>query len=545
MVSRKKRSHKDDAQEQLARPWCYYCERDFDDVKILHSHQKAKHFKCERCRKPLNTAGGLAVHMTQVHKETLKEVKNAIPGRESTDIEIFGMEGIPEDVLQAHQTRIMAQLHQKESERRVAQGLPPLGQEGNSKKKIKVDSVDPEEIMKRLAAHKAAQVGASTGASVGTGSQSPISAQDTGGNASPAQPPQVLSPTYPPNPYPAPQSASPAPYQQPQPYGMPPAQQYPASQPPFNQPNQPPYYPPPQQGFNQPPAQPGFSQSPAQPGFSQPPAQPYPGFPPPPQPAYGGYQPPPQPQTQPYGGYPPQQQSPAYPPAQSPYHPPATQNPPPFHQPPPQTQPTTIQPPQSIPGLPARPNIPGLPPRPNFSTPPAPANSFHQPPNPQPSYPGVPQQPQNRGGPPAGNQWQMPNSYQPIPPKPFPPQPHQPTSGSNGEVIINGDQVILSGGKDWAGNPIPSAVIPSKPAEPKVEAEKVEEKKKDDKVPEKEKERDDTGRRKDNKETRMVYPDNDYSPEEKRAALPKYIAFRVRIYPLEAGEKADTEMTSS
>lgn len=33
-------------------------ERDFDDLKILISHQKAKHFKCERCGRRLNTAGG-------------------------------------------------------------------------------------------------------------------------------------------------------------------------------------------------------------------------------------------------------------------------------------------------------------------------------------------------------------------------------------------------------------------------------------------------------------------------------------------------------
>lgn len=47
-------------EELLARPWCYYCERDFDDLKILISHQKAKHFKCERCGRRLNTAGGMS-----------------------------------------------------------------------------------------------------------------------------------------------------------------------------------------------------------------------------------------------------------------------------------------------------------------------------------------------------------------------------------------------------------------------------------------------------------------------------------------------------
>jgi hypothetical protein len=45
-------------EELLARPWCYYCERDFDDLKILTLHQKAKHFKCDRCVRKLNTAGG-------------------------------------------------------------------------------------------------------------------------------------------------------------------------------------------------------------------------------------------------------------------------------------------------------------------------------------------------------------------------------------------------------------------------------------------------------------------------------------------------------
>ncbi|KAK6539210.1 hypothetical protein TWF694_009451 [Orbilia ellipsospora] len=536
MVSRKKRSHKDDAQEQLARPWCYYCERDFDDVKILHSHQKAKHFKCERCRKPLNTAGGLAVHMTQVHKETLKEVKNAIPGRESTDIEIFGMEGIPEDILQAHQTRIMAQIHQKETERRAAQGLPPLGQEGTAKKKIKVDSVDPEEIMKRLAAHKAAQVGGGA-VGPGTGSQSPTSAQDTGGNASPAIPPSAVSPAFPPNTYNAPPSASPQPFQQPpQQYGMPPTPQYPTPPAPYSQPNQPPFYPPAQPGYNQPP-----------------PGQQYPGFPPPQSPGYGGY-PPPQAHNQPpYGAYPPAQPPQSYPPAQAPYHAPPAQTQPSFHQPPPQSQPppqlTTIAPPQNIPGLPARPNIPGLPPRPNFSTPPAPpANNYHQPPpNPQPSYPGGPQQ--NRAMSPGSNQYfppPMPNAYQQMPPKPFPPPPHQQgVGGSNGEVIINGDQVILSGGKDWTGKTIPQAVVPPKSLDAKVESgeTKFEEKKKDDKDAAKAAEKEDTGRRKD-KDTKMVYSDNEYSPEEKRAALAKYVKFSVRIHAV-TEEKADAEMTSS
>lgn len=36
--------------------------------KVLMQHQKAKHFKCGMCPRRLNTAGGLAVHIQQVHK---------------------------------------------------------------------------------------------------------------------------------------------------------------------------------------------------------------------------------------------------------------------------------------------------------------------------------------------------------------------------------------------------------------------------------------------------------------------------------------------
>ncbi|KAK3432432.1 hypothetical protein EUGRSUZ_E04313 [Eucalyptus grandis] len=82
--------------------WCYYCDREFDDEKILVQHQKAKHFKCHACHKKLSTASGMAIHVLQVHKEAVTKVPNAKPGRESTEIEIYGMQGIPPDVLAAH-----------------------------------------------------------------------------------------------------------------------------------------------------------------------------------------------------------------------------------------------------------------------------------------------------------------------------------------------------------------------------------------------------------------------------------------------------------
>ncbi|KAL8114234.1 hypothetical protein AgCh_021187 [Apium graveolens] len=82
--------------------WCYYCDREFDDEKILVQHQKAKHFKCHVCHKKLSTAGGMSIHVLQVHKETVSKVPNAKEGRESTDIEIYGMQGIPAEAMAAH-----------------------------------------------------------------------------------------------------------------------------------------------------------------------------------------------------------------------------------------------------------------------------------------------------------------------------------------------------------------------------------------------------------------------------------------------------------
>ncbi|CAM6073138.1 unnamed protein product [Sphagnum tenellum] len=83
--------------------WCFYCEREFEDEKVLIQHQKAKHFKCHVCHKKLSSAGGMVIHVLQVHKESISKVPNAKPERESlTDLEIYGMEGIPPEILAAH-----------------------------------------------------------------------------------------------------------------------------------------------------------------------------------------------------------------------------------------------------------------------------------------------------------------------------------------------------------------------------------------------------------------------------------------------------------
>ncbi|KAI3359252.1 hypothetical protein L3Q82_002773 [Scortum barcoo] len=88
-----------------------YCNRDFDDEKILIQHQKAKHFKCHICHKKLYTGPGLAIHCMQVHKETIDGVPNAIPGRTDIELEIYGMEGIPEKDMEERR-RVLEQKNQ-------------------------------------------------------------------------------------------------------------------------------------------------------------------------------------------------------------------------------------------------------------------------------------------------------------------------------------------------------------------------------------------------------------------------------------------------
>jgi hypothetical protein len=92
--------------------------------------------------------------MNQVHKETLSQIDNALPNRANLDVEIFGMEGIPEDIVQAHQQRVLQQFAQTEADRRAASGQPgPGGGSGSASKKPKFET--PSEMKKRLAEHKA------------------------------------------------------------------------------------------------------------------------------------------------------------------------------------------------------------------------------------------------------------------------------------------------------------------------------------------------------------------------------------------------------
>ncbi|CAE7219762.1 unnamed protein product [Rhizoctonia solani] len=134
----------------VLRPWCWYCEREFEDEKVLMQHQKAKHFKCGHCPRRLNTAGGLAVHIQQVHKLDPEKIENALPGRDGYEVEIFGMEGIPAPDMAAYKRR-------KEEELGLASGTisqPPA-------KRPKMDYRQPTdaELAAQLAAHKTLMAG--------------------------------------------------------------------------------------------------------------------------------------------------------------------------------------------------------------------------------------------------------------------------------------------------------------------------------------------------------------------------------------------------
>ncbi|KAK3717359.1 hypothetical protein QZH41_011589, partial [Actinostola sp. cb2023] len=89
--------------KKAIKPWCWYCNRDFDDEKILIQHQKAKHFKCMICHKKLYTGPGLAIHCMQVHKENVSAIPNSLPNRGDPEIEIYGMEGIPDKDIKERQ----------------------------------------------------------------------------------------------------------------------------------------------------------------------------------------------------------------------------------------------------------------------------------------------------------------------------------------------------------------------------------------------------------------------------------------------------------
>ncbi|KAH8831136.1 hypothetical protein DL96DRAFT_1460507 [Flagelloscypha sp. PMI_526] len=116
---------------------------------VLMQHQKAKHFKCGMCPRRLNTAGGLAVHIQQVHKlepENLPRIDNALPGRDGYEVEIFGMVGIPAPDVADYKRR-------KEVELGLAAGS--ITQPPAKKQKVDHSPISQSDLKAQLEAHKA------------------------------------------------------------------------------------------------------------------------------------------------------------------------------------------------------------------------------------------------------------------------------------------------------------------------------------------------------------------------------------------------------
>jgi hypothetical protein len=74
-----------------------------------------------------NSALGLSVHMNQVHKENLTHVENANPGRQGLEIEIFGMEGVPAEIIDQHNQQVTQAHFAEEQERARITGNPVRG----------------------------------------------------------------------------------------------------------------------------------------------------------------------------------------------------------------------------------------------------------------------------------------------------------------------------------------------------------------------------------------------------------------------------------
>lgn len=181
---------------------------------VLMQHQKAKHFKCKMCPRRLNTAGGLAVHIQQVHKlepekyvpcdhvsreyllifvKSLPRIENAITGRDGYEVEIFGMEGIPAPDVADYKRR-----------KEIELGLNPgtITQPQAKRPKIENRVLTQEELRIQLEAHKALMGGvenpppavpdSSSGAVVNAAPQTyaaPPSQMSPPGSAPPGMPP--------------------------------------------------------------------------------------------------------------------------------------------------------------------------------------------------------------------------------------------------------------------------------------------------------------------------------------------------------------------
>lgn len=105
--------------------------------------------------------------MTQVHKESLTTIENALPNRAGLEVEIFGMEGIPEDVVIAHRQRVATQFVQAGNQP-MNHNVNPATAGINSAKKPRLEA--GSDLKKRLAEHKAKKAAVEEAAATDTAS---------------------------------------------------------------------------------------------------------------------------------------------------------------------------------------------------------------------------------------------------------------------------------------------------------------------------------------------------------------------------------------
>lgn len=107
--------------------FCYYCDRHFDNEKVLIEHQRGKHFKCPICHRRLSSARGMMIHVFQVHKESIDAVPHSKKGRDSFELEIFGMVGVPQELVQERLVKIYGEpAAKKQKITHVSQPGPPV-----------------------------------------------------------------------------------------------------------------------------------------------------------------------------------------------------------------------------------------------------------------------------------------------------------------------------------------------------------------------------------------------------------------------------------
>mmetsp|Transcript_11194 Transcript_11194/g.11260 ORF Transcript_11194/g.11260 Transcript_11194/m.11260 type:complete len:192 (-) Transcript_11194:27-602(-) len=84
----------------VLKPFCYYCDKEFENANILLQHQKNRHFACKSCSRKFSTAASMSTHMSQVHNIAVTKVPNAKAGRDQVDKNVYGMEGVPAEVIE-------------------------------------------------------------------------------------------------------------------------------------------------------------------------------------------------------------------------------------------------------------------------------------------------------------------------------------------------------------------------------------------------------------------------------------------------------------